>query len=211
MQGLCTLAALILTLTTGFAQRPRHTHVYTLADKPEASRRNVYEWLRQQNEGDRGTNTHVRVVQALGPNPQGGHSYVVTSETLKEPVKLDLSPTRPVFRAGASLAVTVVRTAGSHDYTSPEGQKLSLQQWREVTAAESASAGWKSYEEFIATLKAGGRESLRRTEPTNCPDCRGSGIVIRGVDCRRCTGRGSIPADRSYLVIWSRETATRRR
>jgi hypothetical protein len=205
------LAVSFVALTTTFAQQRPAARVYTLADKPEASRRNVYEELRRQNEGDRGINTHVRVVQALGPGPQGAQSYVVAADGGKEPFKLELSPARPVFRVGASLAATIMRVPGSHDYASPDGRKLSLQTWREVGAADTARARWKSYEQFLSDLQSGARESLRRTEPTVCRDCHGKGVIIRGVTCRRCAGTGSILSASSYLVIWDRQVASRRR
>jgi hypothetical protein len=205
------LALSFLAMTTSFAQQRPAARVYTLADKPEASRRNVYEELRRQNEGDRGINTHVRIVQALGPNPQGAHSYVVATDGGKEPFKLELSPARPVFRVGASLAATIMRVPGSHDFVSPDGQKLSLQTWREVSATDTARARWKSYEQFVSDLQGGGREPLRRTERTACRDCHGKGVIIHGVTCRRCAGNGSLPSLSSYLVIWDRQVAARRR
>jgi len=198
----CALTAFALTLVTGLAQQNSRPNVYTLADKPESSRRNVYEALLSQKQGNRGVNTHVSIVETLGDN-----AYVVTSESLKEPIKMVFSPARPAYRVGASVAVTLIRIAENHDYTSPEGAKMSIQTWREVTPAESAQAGWKSYDEFLASLQAGGRESLRRPEPVRCSDCQGTGLVIRGVACRKCDGRGSVPSLQHYLVIWSREAA----
>jgi len=202
-QWACALAVIALAPDHGFAQQSSRAKVYTLADKPESSRRNVYEALLAQNQGNRGVNTHVSIVETLGDG-----AYVATSESLKEPIKMVLSPTRPAYRVAASIAVTLIRVADTHEYTSPDGVKMSIQTWREITPAESAQAGWKSYDDFLASLRLGGREWLRRTEPMRCSDCQGTGLVIRGVACPKCNGRGSTPSLQNYLIIWSREAAT---
>jgi len=115
-------------------------------------------------------------------------------------IRLDLPKDSIRLADGETFLKPIEQTPETFEYTTTLGAKATVRVCR--IAGTGNQHAPLPMEQFVARLRAGETFPLTVTQVTTvCDFCRGA-KVIKGVECRKCEGKGGATIERNLTVRW---------